>query len=60
MVNRKTFEMITSTKTLGTLGSVASLLAATLYQGNPDSNHKLWNIGSTERYLLHMQAPLQC
>jgi hypothetical protein len=26
----KTFEMITSTKTLGTLGSVASLLAATL------------------------------
>jgi hypothetical protein len=35
-------------------------LAATLYQGNPDSNHKLWNIGSTERYLLHMQAPLQC
>jgi len=54
------FEMMTSTKTLGTLGSVAFLLAATLYQGNPDSNHKLWNIGSTERYLLHMQAPLQC
>ena len=42
--------MMTSTKTLGTLGSVASLLAAILYQGNPDSNHKLWNIGSTERY----------
>jgi len=26
-----------------TLGSVASLVA-TLYQGNPDRNHKLWNI----------------
>ena len=30
---------------------VASLLAATLYQGNPDRNHKLWNMPrvSTER-----------
>jgi len=28
-------------------GSVASLLATTFYQGNPDMNHKLWNIGST-------------
>ena len=28
---------------------VASLLAATLYQGNPDRNHKLWNIVSSER-----------
>jgi len=27
------------------------LLAATLYQGNPDRNHKLWNIVSTERYI---------
>jgi hypothetical protein len=26
------------------------LLAATLYQGNPDRNNKLWNIVSTERY----------
>jgi hypothetical protein len=25
------------------LDSVASLLAAILYQGNPDRNHKLWN-----------------
>ena len=33
----------------GTIVSVASLLAATLYQGNPDRNHKLWNIVSTER-----------
>ena len=32
---------------MGTLGSVASLLAATLYQGNPDGNHKRWNIGLT-------------
>jgi hypothetical protein len=35
---------MTSTLPKGTLGSVASLLAATLYQGNPDRNHKLWNI----------------
>jgi hypothetical protein len=28
----------------GTLGSVAFLLVATLYQGNPDRNHKPWNI----------------
>ena len=33
------------------LGSVASLFAATLYQINPDRNHKLWNIVSTERYI---------
>jgi len=43
-----------------TLGSVASLSAATLYQGNPDKNHKLWNIVSTERYILHMQVLLEC
>jgi hypothetical protein len=35
---------MTSTSPKGTLGSVASLLAATLYQGNPDRNHMLWNI----------------
>jgi len=32
----------------GTLGSVASLLAAILYHGNPDRNRKLWNIVSSE------------
>jgi hypothetical protein len=30
--------------------SVASLSAATVYQGYPDRNHKVWNIVSTERY----------
>jgi hypothetical protein len=35
------------------------LLAATLNQGNPDRNHKLWNIVSTERYILHMQVLLE-
>jgi hypothetical protein len=34
-----------------TLASVVSLLAATLYQGNPDRNHKCWNIVSTEIYI---------
>jgi hypothetical protein len=38
---------MTSTKPIGTLGSVTSLLTANLYQENP-GNHKLWNIGSTE------------
>ena len=42
--DRKTFEVMTS------------LLAATLYQGNPDMNHKFLNIGSTERYILHMKG----
>ena len=36
------------------------MLAATLYQGNIDRNHKLWNIVSTERYVLHMQVLLEC
>jgi hypothetical protein len=43
---------MTSTYPRGTLGSVASLLASILYQGNPDRNHKLWNIVSIERYKL--------
>ena len=29
------------------------LLATTFYQGNPEKNHKLCNIVSTERCLLH-------
>ena len=44
--DHKTFEVMTST-----FGLVASMLAATLYQGNPDRNHKLWNIASTEIYI---------
>jgi hypothetical protein len=51
---------MTSTLPIGSLGLVASMIAATLYQGNPDRNHKLWNIGSTERYILHMQELLEC
>ena len=52
--DRKTFEVMTSTKPKEKFGSVAPLLAATIYQGNPDRNHKLWNIVSTEKYILHM------
>jgi len=48
-VDRNMFEVMTSTLPKGTLGSVPSLLAGTLYQGNPDRNHKLWNIVSSER-----------
>jgi hypothetical protein len=58
--DRKTFVVMITTYLRGTLGSVASLLAAILYQGNPDRNHKLWNIVSTERYILHMQVLLEC
>jgi hypothetical protein len=46
-------------KPIGTFGSVDFLLAATLYQGNPDRNHKLWNMVSTESYILHMQVLLE-
>jgi hypothetical protein len=45
--DHKISEVMTSTLPKGTLGSVASLLAAILYQGNPDRNHKLWNILSS-------------
>ena len=58
--DRKTDEVMTSTLSRGTLGSVASLLTATLYLGNSDRNHKLWNIVSTERYIRHMQVLLEC
>jgi hypothetical protein len=60
VTDRKIFEVMTSTLPKGTLGSVASLSAATLYPGNPDRNHKLWNIVSSERYILHIQALLEC
>jgi hypothetical protein len=58
--DRKIFEVMTSTLPKGTLGSVASLLAATFYKGHIDRNHKLWNIVSSERYILHMQVLLEC
>ena len=45
--DRKSFEVI------GALDTVASLLAVTLYQGNPDKNHYFWNIVSLERYIPH-------
>jgi hypothetical protein len=40
--------------------SLASLLATTLYQGNPYRDHKLWTIVSSERYILHVQVLLEC
>ena len=58
--NRNIFKVMTSTLPKGTLGSVASLLAATLYQRNADRNHKLLNIVSSERDILHMQVLLEC
>jgi hypothetical protein len=39
--DRKISEVMTPTLPRGNRGSVASLLAATFYQGNPDRNHKL-------------------
>jgi hypothetical protein len=33
------------------------MIAVTLSR-NPNRNHKLWNIGLTERYILHMQVLL--
>ena len=46
--DRKFSEVMTSTLPKETLGSVASFLAVILCQGNPDRNHKLWNIVSTD------------
>jgi hypothetical protein len=46
--------MMTSNSPLGTLGLVVYLLAGTLFQGNYDRYHKLSNIVSTERDILHM------
>jgi hypothetical protein len=40
----KTLEVMTSTYPIGTLGSVASLLAATLYQGNHDNKSQIKQI----------------
>ena len=40
----KFFEVMTSTLPKRTLGSVASLLAPTLYQGHPGRNDMLWII----------------
>ena len=37
--DRKIFQVMTGTLPKGTLGSVTSLLAASLYQRNPDRNH---------------------
>jgi hypothetical protein len=45
--DRSLFEMMTSTLPRGAIGSVASFLAATLFQGNPDRNHKFWDICKT-------------
>jgi hypothetical protein len=50
--DRNIFEVITSTLPKGTLGSVASLLAETLDQGNPDRNHLYV---ATFQQHLHMQ-----
>jgi len=59
--DRKSFEMMTSIlRPKMTLGSVASVFAATLYQVHPDRNHKLSKIGSTERHILRMQVLLEC
>ena len=41
-------------------GSVASLLVATFNQGYPDRNHNLWNLVSTEKYILYIQVLLEC
>ena len=58
--------MTTATEPRGTLGSVASLLTATLYQGNPNRNHKHWKMyqlrdiytpyADAAKMLLHMKG----
>ena len=43
---------MTSNLALGNLASVASLLAATLFQVNPDRNHKFYNVVSNDSDVL--------
>jgi len=43
-----------------TLVSIAALIAETLSYGNHDRSHKIWNFISTERYILHTEALLEC
>ena len=38
----------------------SSILVSSKPQGNPNRNHKLWNIVLTERDILHMQVLLEC
>jgi hypothetical protein len=46
--------------TMNTWFSSCLLLAATLYQGNHNKNHQLWNFVPTESYVLHIQVVLGC
>jgi hypothetical protein len=34
-------------------------VSSNLYQGNPDWSRKLWNIVSSEKYILHIQVLLE-
>ena len=56
--DHKIFKVMWWTLPWGTLGSIASSLETTIYQGNHDDNAKHWNIASTERYILYMQKLL--
>jgi hypothetical protein len=48
-----------SAQPLGTLGSVASMLAATLYQGHHDKHRKLEYLISGDIYIYHLQVLLE-
>ena len=57
---RKIYEGMISTSQFGTLGLIASLCAATLYQEKHDSKCKHGNIVSSGRYIPRMQVLLEC
>jgi hypothetical protein len=50
--------VISLARVIKTIDSVVSLLAATLYHGNPDRNHKLWNIVSTDTIKQFLTTPI--
>ena len=56
----KIYKRIISTSPFGTLASIASLWAATLYQENRDRKCKHGNILSIGRYIPRMQVLLEC
>jgi len=58
--DHETFVVMSSTAPLGTISSVPSLLAITVYKGNHNKENKLCNALSTDRYITHNHVVLEC
>ena len=58
--DRKTFESDDFNLTKRNPWFSSILVSSNSLSRKPDRNHNLWNIVSTERYILHMQVLLEC